>query len=253
MAHRSNATRKPSQCRRKAAHRVRCASATSQRLRLRTNNATLIGRNALDAARWKRYHGGTAGDLWIDPNGTGTYRRLISLRGNLIWPLWLGNRVYFVSDHDGIANIYSCNAEGDDLQRHTDEREYYARYPSTDGRLIVYGAGAELKVLDTVDNSVRTIEVATPSTAPQTVRRFVESSERLEHFAPSPDGTQIALVSRGQPYAMPLWEEAVTHHGRGSRVRYRKWSARAGRHVGADASKPEADDGTGHKGKDSAR
>ncbi|MGH7715108.1 MAG: S41 family peptidase, partial [Vulcanimicrobiaceae bacterium] len=186
-----------------------------------SNNAALVGRNALDAARWKRYHGGTAGDLWVDPNGTGTFRRLISLRGNLIWPMWIGQRVFFVSDHEGIANIYSCTSDGTDLQRHTDEREYYARYPSTDGRSIVYGAGAELRVLDTVEGSVRTIDVTTPSTAPQTVRRFVESSERLEHFAPSPDGTQIALVSRGQPYAMPLWEEAVTHYGRGSRVRYR--------------------------------
>jgi tricorn protease len=200
------------------------------------NNATLIGRNALDAARWKRYHGGTAGDLWIDPNGNGTYRRLISLRGNLIWPLWLGNRVFFISDHEGVANIYSCSVDGEDLQKHTSEAEYYARYPSTDGRLIVYGAGAELKVLDTVDNSVRTIDIATPSTAPQTVRRFVESSERLEHFAPSPDGTQIALVSRGQPYAMPLWEEAVTHHGHGSRVRYRlaEWTPESNRLVVVD-------------------
>jgi tricorn protease len=182
---------------------------------------TVIGRNALDPARWKRYRGGTAGDLWIDPTGAGTFRRLISLQGNLVWPLFVGERVYFVSDHDGIGNVYSCERDGADLRKHSDEREYYARYPSTDGRTIVYGAGAELRAIDTRDESVRTIEVATPSTAPQTVRRFVESSQRLEHFAPSPDGTQIALVSRGQPYTMPLWEEAVTHHGRGSRVRYR--------------------------------
>jgi tricorn protease len=185
------------------------------------SGATLIGRNAIDPARWKRYRGGTAGDLWIDPSGSGTFRRLISLRGNLVWPLWLGERVFFVSDHEGVGNVYSCTPSGGDLRKHTDEREYYARYPSTDGRSIVYGAGAELRVIDTRDGSVRTLEIATPSTAPQTVRRFVESSDRLEHFAPSPDGTQIAIVSRGQPYAMPLWEEAVTHFGRGSRVRYR--------------------------------
>ena len=37
----------------------------------------------------------------------------------------------------------------------------------------------------------------------------------------SPDGTALALVSRGRPFTMPLWEEAVTGHGAGSRVRYR--------------------------------
>ena len=185
------------------------------------NGAMLIGRNAIDPARWKRYRGGTAGDLWVDPDGGGTFRRLIALAGNLVWPMWLGERAFFLSDHEGVGNIYSCTPDGSDLRKHTDEPEYFARYPSTDGRRIVYTAGARLRVLDTADGSVKTLEITTPSTAPQTARRFIESSEHLEHFAPSPDGTQIALISRGQPYTMPLWEEAVTHHGNGSRVRYR--------------------------------
>jgi tricorn protease len=183
--------------------------------------ATLIGRNATDPARWKRYHGGTAGDLWVDASGSGTYRRLIALRGNLVWPMWVGGRAFFLSDHDGVGNIYSCAADGTDLRAHTHEREYYARYPSTDGSTIVYSAGAEVRALDPRNGDVRTVAIQTPSTAPQTVRRFVDSASGLEHFAPSPDGSRIALISRGQPYTMPLWEEAVTHHGSSSRVRYR--------------------------------
>ncbi|MBV8245972.1 MAG: PDZ domain-containing protein, partial [Candidatus Eremiobacteraeota bacterium] len=184
-------------------------------------HATLIGRNATDPARWKRYRGGTAGDLWVDPTGNGTFRRMLSVRGNAVWPMWIGERAFFVSDHEGVGNVYSCKPDGSDLRAHTSEREYYARWPSTDGSRIVYCAGAEVRVLDPRDDSVRTIDAQTPSTAPQTVRRFVDSSEGLEDFAPSPDGSQIALVSRGQPYAMPLWEEAVIHYGTGSRVRYR--------------------------------
>ncbi|MBV8354314.1 MAG: PD40 domain-containing protein, partial [Candidatus Eremiobacteraeota bacterium] len=186
------------------------------------HGGVLVGRNAVDPARWKRYRGGTAGDLWIDPHGGGNFHRLISLPGNVVWPMWDadGSRIYFLSDHEGMGNVYSVRPDGSDLHRHTDEREYFARFPATDGVRIVYSAGARIRVLDTRDDSVQTLEVETPSSAPQSVRRFIEGSEDLEDFAPAPDGTQIALVTRGQPYTMPLWEEAVTHQGVGSRVRY---------------------------------
>jgi tricorn protease len=184
------------------------------------NGAVLLARNANDTARWKRYRGGTAGDVWIDARASGTFTRLIDLPGP-VNPFWLAGRAYFVSDHEGIANLYSCLPDGADLRRHTNEREYYVRFPSSDGTRIVYQAGAEIALYDPRSDASARIAISTPSPAPQTVRRFVEAGAELEHFSPSPDGTQLALIARGQPYTMPLWEEAVTHYGAGSRVRYR--------------------------------
>jgi tricorn protease len=202
-------------------------------LSLHRDGRLAIGRNNDDPARWKRYRGGTAGDIWVDAHGTGNFSRPLALKGNLCWPMWVGERIYFLSDHEGVGNIYSVLAEGDDLRRHTHETEYFVRFPSTDGKTIAYTAGAQLHHLDTAADRVVRVDVAAPSPAQQTVRRFVDIADGLEHFAPSPDGTALALVSRGRPFTMPLWEEAVVEHGAGSRVRYREteWLADGKRFV----------------------
>ncbi|MDQ6931335.1 MAG: PDZ domain-containing protein [Candidatus Eremiobacteraeota bacterium] len=195
--------------------------------------AFVIGRNSDDCARWKRYRGGTAGDLWIDAHGTGTFERLISLNGNPVWPMWVGGRIYFVDDHEGIGNLYSCLTDGSDLRRHTNETEYYARFPSTDGTRIVYAAGGEIRLLDLENDTVTSVPISAASAAPQTARRFVQAADELEHFAPHPEGTGLAIVARGQPFTMPYWEEAVIHHGQGSQTRYRltEWMGCANRFV----------------------
>ncbi len=180
----------------------------------------VIGRNNDDPARWKRYKGGTAGDLWIEGAG-GVFTRLVSLVGNPVWPMWVGERVFFLSDHEGVGNIYSATADGSDLRRHTNETEYFVRFPSTDGTTIAYTTGARIALLDPATDRVTYLAVETPSTAPQTARRFIEIDDGLEHVAPGPDGTRLALVSRGRAFTMPLWEEAAVAHGAGSRVRYR--------------------------------
>jgi tricorn protease len=185
--------------------------------------ATLLGRNNLDPARWKRYRGGTAGHLWVDRDGSGTFARLArELGGNAVWPMWVGDRVFFLSDHEGIGNIYSMLPNGRDLRRHTDERTYFARFPATDGTRIVYACGGEIVLLDPRDDSVRRIDVETPSAAPQVARRFVDAADHLESYLPSPDGKALALVSRGRAFTMPLWEAAVTEYDADSFARRRE-------------------------------
>lgn len=173
--------------------------------------AAVIGRNNLDPARWKRYRGGTAGHLWVDAAGDGRFARVgRDLNGNLVWPMWVAGRVFFLSDHEGIANLYSMEPDGTDVKRHTNEQEYFVRYPATDGKRVVFSAGADIALLDPRYGAVKRVPIETPSGAPQTARRFVDASERLETFVPSPDGTAVALVARGRAFTMPLWEAAVT-------------------------------------------
>jgi tricorn protease len=180
-----------------------------------------IGRNAADPARWKRYRGGTSGEIWVDADWTGTFVRLPLPDGNPCWPMWIGERIYFLADHEGIGNLYSCELDGSGILRHTNESEYYVRFPSTDGTRIVYSAGAEIGYYDIASDTARRIAIETHSPMPQTVRRFEKASDSLEHFVPNPDGTQIAFDSRGQEFTMPFFEGAAIRHGTGGQARTR--------------------------------
>ncbi len=218
-----------------------------------------LGRNAGEPAWWKRYRGGTAGQLWVRPSagadtdgsagvdggaaagartvatgGTGSERgsgedpavprfaRILSdLGGSLACPMWLGERVYFLSDHEGIGNLYSVAPDGSDLTRHSAHEDFYARDARSDGRVVVYAAGGRLYRFAPGDPAPEQIPVVVPGARPQRRTRFVDPAESLAEFALHPAGHSLAAVVRGKPFTLPLFDGAARQHGLPQGVRYR--------------------------------
>lgn len=174
----------------------------------------VLGRHAgRDPSWWKRYRGGTAGQLWIDADGDGVFERLNPVDANYAAPMWINGRVYFIADHEGFGNIYSCLPDGEDLRRHTDHETYYARSASHDENRIVYHAGGDLFILDLDDGESRQIEIDYRSPFIQRQRKFVSASQYLHGHALHPDGHAVAVTARGKLFSMANWEGAVAQHG----------------------------------------
>ncbi len=186
-----------------------------------SQGGVVLGRNSEEPAYWKRYRGGTVGHLWCDINDSGIFQRLLSLEGNLADPCWVGQRIYFLSDHEGVGNIYSCTPQGEDLQRHSDQQDFYARHLSTDGHRLVFQAGADLYLFDPEADQPYRLDVVLPSQRTQLNRKFVQAEHYLDTIALHPQGHAIALTTRGKAFSMSNWEGAVLQYGERDGIRYR--------------------------------
>jgi len=141
--------------------RVACGPASDVALGA-AGEVLLCSVDAHDMAWWKRYRGGAMGRLWWN-DGQGEYvRRAAGLDGQIDSPMLVGDRIAFLSDHEGWGNLYSLDRDGDDLRRHTDHGSavgdddgapspFYARHAATDGTRVVYEAAGQLWVLDSLD------------------------------------------------------------------------------------------------------
>jgi tricorn protease len=190
------------------------------------NKGIVLGRNTLSNSRWKRYRGGMAGEIWVDKHNSGNFIRLFrDLPGNPVRPFWLKNRLWFVSDHEGVGNLFSCTPEGAEFRQETFQKEYYVRFPATDGQALVYHVGGELWTLDHEKKPSLKRESLIPigwhSTKTRLQRRFFYGNTYWEDTMIHPQGHEVALIARGKLFSMPLWEQAVRQHGIRDGVRYR--------------------------------
>ncbi|MCB0133307.1 MAG: PD40 domain-containing protein, partial [Caldilineaceae bacterium] len=106
-------------------------------------------------------------------------------------------------------------------QRHTDHEDYYVRNPSSDGKRIVYHAGADLYVYDPARDIEFTVPVAYHSPRVQRNRKFVSAARYLQSVKLHPTGLAVAATTRGKSFAFYNFEGPVIQMGKRDGVRYR--------------------------------
>ena len=164
-----------------------------------TGTALLTGRMNTEPAFWKRYRGGTRGRLWTATGTDPLFTRVLSdLDGQLAGPMLIGGRLFFLSDHEGTGNIYSCALDGSGLARHTDHDGMYARNPATDGQRIVYHVAGDIWILDSPEAAEpRKLEVTLGSPAPARAPRLVSARDHLGSLDCDQTGQASVVEVRG--------------------------------------------------------
>jgi tricorn protease len=155
----------------------------------------LTGTPPHEPAGWKRYRGGATGRLWLHGE-----RLLADLDGHLHSPMFVGGRIAFLSDHEGIGNLYSCAYDGSGLRRHTDHDAFYARHASSDGTRVVYQCAGDLWIVDGLSAEPRRLDVRL--SGPRAGRRTyqVPAGQHVDGISVDETGRASAVVVRGSLY-----------------------------------------------------
>ncbi|MBX3444595.1 MAG: PD40 domain-containing protein [Planctomyces sp.] len=172
----------------------------------------------------KRYRGGTVQNLWKFQAGAGEAVSLTADHpGTSKDPMWWEGRIYFAADRDGVMNLWSMDADGQDLRQHTHHADYDIQSPALGHGRVVYQLGAELRRLDIASGEDRALSIELESDLDQTREQWIRKPmDFLSAAHPSPDGDRVVLTARGRVFVAPHRQGRVVEAARKPGVRYRR-------------------------------
>ncbi|MCC2678483.1 MAG: hypothetical protein K0R29_1059 [Pseudobdellovibrio sp.] len=180
----------------------------------------VLARMSGDPARWKRYGGGTAGVIWTK-QGTGKFQRILkNIKTNISKPEVIGKNIYFITDHEGVANVYVCDLNGQNIKRLTNHLEYYCRSLRAHGNTLVYQCGAEIFTYNVDTKTEQKVDISAATTGVQSVPRYENWSKNFQHAAIHPVASELAVVTRGHLFLVPPFSGPVKELDAERGVRY---------------------------------
>lgn len=183
------------------------------------NSIIVIARGYQDLPFWKGYKGGTKGEFWISYDNGKTFKKFLEMEASVSWPMIVRNRIYFISEHEGIANIYSVNLDGKDLRKHTDFKDYHVRNASSDGERIVFQTGGDIYLLDENDK-VSKIDIDIPTDRRKLQPYFPDiKASSINEF--STNSELISAIVYGKPFLFRPWDGPAVRLGERNGVRYK--------------------------------
>ncbi len=162
---------------------------------------------------WKRYDGGLAQDIDIYDFDTKALSPVTNWSGTETAPMWYGNQIYFLSDHDANRreNIWVYDLSSKQFREVTHFTDYDIDFPSLGDNGIVFQQGGSLYRLDLPSEQLHKLEVRVPDDGLRTSPRYVDARKFLQDsdaatqtdYDLAPNGKRALFIARGDVFSVP--------------------------------------------------
>jgi tricorn protease len=152
---------------------------------------------------WRNYRGGQAQPIRILSLADLSVQAVPGPASMNQQPVFLGGRLYFLSDRDGRFNVYEYDPATQAVRALTQHRDFDARSLAAGGGMLVYEQGGWLHALDPKSGASRRLVIEVTGDFPWAMPQWKDVSGNIAAASLSPTGTRALFEARGEVFTVP--------------------------------------------------
>ena len=181
---------------------------------------------------WKYYRGGQADDIWINRVGTTQIDKITDNDAQDIFPMWIGDEIYYLSDRDRTMNLFVFDTKTEKTRKVTDFTEYDCKFPSYSQDYVVFENGGYIYKYDVKARKCEKVTIYLDSDNIYSRPEYKNVADKMFAFDLSPDGERVLIIARGELFSLPARRGPVNNLTQtpGGHEREGRWSP-DGKHI----------------------
>lgn len=158
---------------------------------------------------WKRYRGGSTPFVWIADLKSAAVEKLPRTDSNDFNPMWVGSKVYFLSDRDGATTLYAYDLASKEVRRAIEPNGADIKSASAGADAIVFDRIDGLYVYDLKTEKAARLGVTIHADLPGARPRVEKVGKRVSAVGLSPTGARVVVEARGEILTVPAEKGSV--------------------------------------------
>lgn len=174
----------------------------------------------------RNYRGGQNRPIWIVDLKTYDLVSPPWTDSKDIDPAWVGDTVYFISDRDGVANVWSYETKTKKLAQVTRFTDFDVKALDASGSTVVFEQAGYIHELDAKTGKTKQVSITATGDFPWMMARWEDVTSRMTNLAISPTGKRVVVEARGEVFTIPAEKGDIRNlsNSSGSAERDPAWS-----------------------------
>lgn len=158
--------------------------------------------NSWDEER-RNYRGGQNRPIWIADLKTLEVETPPWTDSKDMEPAWIGDVVYFISDRDGVANVWSYDTKAKKLAQVTAYTDYDVKTLDAGAGVVVFEQGGYVHEFDPKGGKEHTVPITAVGDFPWMMAGWKDVGGRIATMSLSPTGKRAVVEARGEIFTIP--------------------------------------------------